>query len=180
MNYRKLLLLISILGISACAYQPTPYKVVQKENYEQGALAGLYKLGVTEERVSENIYIITVKLDSGSDPQRARNMLLLHASKLAKSNGYKFFKKSQMKVGGWCQKSRSSATKAVLFVDGGPSAKAKIAFIDLNEQTMTKKKKLFNAEKIIERLESLVSEIISNEEADINTDKRMRVCWNRR
>ncbi|ARD46022.1 hypothetical protein [Colwellia sp. PAMC 21821] len=180
MSVIKPLLLFTMVALSACAYQPTPYKVVQQEKYEQGALAGLYQLGVTEERISQSEYVITVKLDGGSDPQRARNMLMLHASKLALTSGYKHFKKSQLKAGSWCNKSRNKVTNKISFAEGGPSAKAKVSFVHANESNFKKNKTHFNAEKLIERLEPIVNKVITQEVADSNANKRMRICWNKR
>ena len=106
MELKKIALLCSVSLLSACAYKPTPYEVVQTVQYQKGALAGNYKLGVTEQQISDKQYVLVIKLDSGSSATRAKNMLSLHAANMAINNGYDGFSGNKMRVGRWCNKSR--------------------------------------------------------------------------
>lgn len=178
MELKIITLFFSVALMTACAYQPTPYKVVRSVDYEKGALAGKHKFGVTEQRISETQYVLSVRLDSGSSPIRAQNMLLLHAANMATNNGYDAFTKKKAKVGKWCNKSHNRATGRISINDGGPTAIASISFVKMNEQKSKKKIKVAND--IINNLSSKVNDVITSEEADSNTESILQSCWENR
>ncbi len=185
MDFKKTSILICIILMSACAYKPTPFKVVQSVEYVKGKLAGKYKLGVTEQRISDNRYVITVKLDSGSSLIRAQKMLMLHAATLALSNGYDSFSGGKNKTGKWCQGSNNRSTGQRSINDGGPSVTVTVNFIDskkLTNKNIKKKKRLNikNAAKVIEKLTPEVNQIISSDEASSNTETILKSCWDSR
>jgi len=175
MELKKFALLCSVSLLSACAYKPTPYEVVQTVNYQQGALTGNYKLGVTEQRVADIQYVVVVKLDSGSSALRAKNMLLLHAANMAINNGYDGFTGKKVRAGRWCNKSRNKATGQVFINDGGPTAKAIITFEALDAQN--NKKKVKNAQNIINKFTNKVDHVISAEQAEQNSKNILSACW---
>jgi len=181
MDLKKNSILICIIFMSACAYKPTPYKVVQSVEYVKGKLAGKYKLGVTEQRISDNRYVITVKLDSGSSLIRAKKMLMLHAANLALNNGYDSFSRGKNKTGKWCQGSNNRSTGQRSINDGGPSVTVTVNFIDSKKLTNKKKKlNIKNAAKVIEKLTPEVNQIISSDEASSNTETILESCWDSR
>lgn len=178
MELKKIALLFSISLLGACAYTPTPYEVVQSVQYQKGALAGNYKLGVTEQQVSNKQYVLVVKLDGGSSAIRAQNMLKLHAANMAIEHGYDGFFIKKMRVGRWCNKSRNRSTGQVFINDGGPTAKAIITFETLNSQN--NKNKIKNAQHIISKLTSKVHQVISAGEAEKNSKMILSACWENR
>ncbi|WP_019028875.1 CC0125/CC1285 family lipoprotein [Colwellia piezophila] len=181
MDLKKVIILICIMFLSGCAYQPTPYKVVQSVEYVKGGLAGQYKLGVTEQRISDNRYVLTVKLDSGSSVVRAQKMLMLHAATMAINNGYDSFTGGKNKTGKWCQGSSNRSTGQRSINDGGPTVTVTVTFVDSKGQTNKKKKrKIKNAAKVIEKFSSEVNQIISSEQANSNTDTMLKSCWDSR
>jgi len=176
MELKKIALLCSVSLLTACAYKPTAYEVVQTVQYQKGALAGNYKLGVTEQQISDKQYVVVVKLDSGSSAIRAQNMLKLHAANMAIAHDYDGFSSKKIKVGRWCNKSRNRATGQVVINDGGPTAKAIITFAGVGSQ----KKKIKNAHHIINKLTEKVSHVISTEQAEKNTKNVVKSCWENR
>lgn len=179
MELKTIALFISVSLISACAsYQQTPYKVVQSVDYKKGALAGKYKFGVTEQRISETQYVLTVRLDSGSSPIRAQNMLLLHAASMAVNNGYDAFTKKKNRRGKWCNGRKSRATGKMTINDGGPTAFATINFVKINEQT--RNNKILVANEIINNLSGKVNNMITLEEVDSNSISIFQSCQDNR
>jgi len=178
MELKKIALLMSVTLMSACAYQPTPYHVAQSVDYEKGALAGKYKLGVTEQRISDSQYVLSVRLDSGSAPIRAQNMLLLHAANLAINNGYDAFTRNKTRLGKWCYTSKSRTSGRVSAIDGGPTAIATINFVRIKEHKANKKMNVAND--IINILSNQVADVITSKEADSNTESMFQSCENNR
>lgn len=178
MKFKKIIALTSAVLLTACAYQPTPYAVVHSVDYKKGAFADSYKLGVSEQRVSDSRYFISARLDSGSSGLRAKQMVSLHAAHLAKENNFDAFTIIKARAGKWCNRSTNRATGQVSINDGGPTAAAMVQFIS-SEQSNTKRKfKL--ADKVISNLDHKVNEVISSEQAKENTNAMLRSCWETR
>jgi hypothetical protein len=158
--------------ITSCTYQPTPYKVVQSGNFKHGLQLEKNRFGVTEHLISQTQHVVSVKLDSGSSPERAYNMLVLHAANMATNKGYDGFTMNNGTHGHWCLwKSRGGGPK---FYYGGPLASASIEFVDINRNN--KKTNLIPANNVISNFASKVSQDITAEEVEFNTENSVQVC----
>ncbi len=172
------LAILCSIGLAGCAQTPVAYKLVESVNYEPGALAGNYRIGVTEEKVSDTEYLITVKLSTASSPKRAASMGIYHASLLAESYGANRFKLGKPKTGGWCSWSENSQTGQRSVNDGGPQIQLKVNFLDEEStQKSNKKIKILKTAKTKPKFFALMNKPLSEEEIDRNNDRRMERCW---
>lgn len=175
------LAILCSLGLAGCAQTPVSYKLVESVNYERGALAGSYRIGVTEEKVNDAEYIITVKLLTASSPKRALSMGIYHAALLAELYGANRFKLEKPKIGSWCGWSTNRQTGGRIVNDGGPKIQLKVNFfVNESRQKSNRKIKILNTAKTKPKFFALMNKPLSEEEIDRNNGRRMEVCWEKR
>lgn len=173
MKLLQTIILASFTLLSGCAYQQTPYEVVETINYKKGALSKLKKLGVSEQKASATVYVLSVRLDNGSDAKRAKNMRDLHAANLAINNGYDSVIIETIIYGNWCLKQKSNTDGSISIVDAGPSTAARVEFVNSGK---SEHKKLKNAQQIVAQLSLLVSQKIDPKQAMKNSENTFKAC----
>jgi len=89
--------------------KPLPYKVIKKQ-YQQVRRINFktYELGITQEKVTESHYVITVKLDKPNTIVQAKEMALYYGALLAKEHGARKFSIGNRGQGYWCQPNPSN------------------------------------------------------------------------
>ena len=180
----KLTLPLAILcsfGLAGCAQTPVAYKLVESVNYEPGALAGNYRIGVTEEKINNTEYLVNVKLSSASTPKRAASMGIYHAALLADAYGANRFKLGKPKTGGWCSWSKNSKTGSIQVNDGGPKIQLKVNFLNKEKTKKSNNKiKILKTAKTKTKFFALMNKPLSEDEIKLNNDRRMETCWEKR
>lgn len=109
--------------LSACSSQVDPYHVVKTLDHVSRLNVNQFPLGVSIEKLKEDEFRITSKLDASGTAKRARQIALHHAANLASKNGYEGFTVVHQSNIGWCNTFRNQNTKTIGKVSGGNIAR---------------------------------------------------------
>lgn len=172
----KLLVSFSIalsVALAGCQTTQTPYEVSSSLTYKKGKPQSSYHLGVTEEKVNDQIYYVTVKLTGTSTKARAKDMFYLHAANLALSHNFEKFVIEKRKSGRWCYGTQTHYTKQRSTSEAGPRYSGFVLLIN-DEKQVTSKQKVQIAKKVKKiaqpRVEAKIDEasMLKNEERYLN------------
>jgi len=146
MKLLALTILIITTILSGCANKaapieeakPLPYKVIKKQ-YQQVRRINFktYKLGITQEKVTESHYVITVKLDKPNTIVQAKEMALYYGALLAKEHGARKFGIGNRGQGYWCQPNPSSPKNRKTSNFGGPAFKFHLKFVNISKSRIS-------------------------------------------
>ncbi|WAJ71855.1 hypothetical protein [Catenovulum adriaticum] len=165
--------LLASVTLTGCQTTQTPYEVSSSLTYKKGKPLSSYHLGVTEEKVNDQIYHVTVKLTGTSSIVRAKDMFYLHAANLALSHNFEKFVIEKRKSGKWCYGTETRYTKQRSTSEAGPRYSGFVLLIHDKKQVASKQKVQIakNIKKIAQpRVEATIDEasMIKNEERYLN------------
>lgn len=138
-----LVVLVISTILSGCANntippeEPTiiPYKVINKQ-YQQVRRINFkeYELGVTEEKITANNYVITAKLDKPNTIAQAKEMALYYGALLAKQRGARSFSIGNRGQSYWCNPSSPGPNDSKTSSLGGPTFQFHLGLIRLSKE----------------------------------------------
>ena len=167
-------LLLSI-GLTGCQTTQTPYEVRSLEQYKKGRSSNFYNLGVTEEKVNDRIYHVTVKLAGTSSQDRAKDMFYLHAANLAIDNNFEKFVIEKRKGGKWCYGTKTYYGGQVTAEEAGPKFSGFVLLLN-DEKEVTSKQKVHIAKNIKKMTKPKVEAKIDEATMLKNEERYLTAC----
>jgi len=196
MTKNALIVAIVAATLTGCAQNFTPYEVVEQLDINEKTTPR-YEVGITEEKKSDNSFVIMTKLSSTSTARRTRDMAFYHAAVLTKQHEYPAFKVLQAGKGSWCSKSRSNHKQVLVTSnrahsgktykqlptisstseDGGYTVRLNVLFLTEQEYQASKtSKKVKLASKVVENLATKINQRPSEDELTRVSEERLQSC----
>ncbi len=143
-------------------------------------MAGNYQIGVTEEKVSNNKYYVTAKLESYSAVERARSMIFYHGALLAENADVDKFQVKMGNAGGWCQFMRNQKTGQRSVEGGGPKMMYHVNLANFYKSTKSNPHiQILNTADAKRKYSELLNAPVEQEQMKRARDRRLKKCWSR-
>jgi len=196
MTNNALIVAMVATTLAGCAQNFTPYEVVEQLGINEKTTPR-YDVGITEEKKSENSFVIVAKLSSTSTARRTRDMAFYHAAMLTQQYEFPAFKVLQAGRGSWCSKSRSNHKQVLVTSnrahsgktykqlptisstseDGGYTVRLNIFFLTEQAYQLGKtSKKVKLASKVVENLATKINQRPSEDELTRISEERLQTC----
>jgi len=196
MTNNALIVAMVATTLAGCAQNFTPYEVVEQLGINEKTTPR-YDVGITEEKKSENSFVIVAKLSSTSTARRTRDMAFYHAAMLTQQYEFPAFKVLQAGRGSWCSKSRSNHKQVLVTSnrahsgktykqlptisstseDGGYTVRLNILFLTEQAYQVGKtSKKVKLASKVVENLATKINQRPSEDELTRISEERLQTC----
>ncbi|WP_076419452.1 hypothetical protein [Colwellia sp. UCD-KL20] len=169
--------LLTILILSACATSPIQYKVSKVVNGKSHLAPIRFPFGITQEKLDENKYRITAKLNEVDTPKKAHHMAMYHAAVLAQELGFNAIQIKNQINAAWCQSLKSVRTLNAIDATGGPTKRLIVTL--LNSDKANKQKRIFLAEPTKLKSKSIIDEVIDKAELEKISAERHEYCFNK-
>lgn len=181
MNHKILALACLTLPVllTGCKSTQTPYEVDRQVAYKPKRASNYYDFGITEEKVNDQIYFVTAKLEGTSSMQRAKDMWHLHAANIALNNGFEKFSSDKKRSGKWCSGTKSNTTGQRSTNDGGPRVSG-FVLLAKDKSQLKPNKKLYSAKNMKKNLQDKVSALLTEETMSKNANRFLDACREKR
>lgn len=181
LNYKMLALACFAFPVllTGCESTQTPYEIDRQVAYKAKRASNYYDFGITEEKVSDQIYFVTAKLEGTSSIQRAKDMWHLHAANLALNNNFDKFASDKKRSGKWCTGTRNQSTGQRSANDGGPRVSG-FVLLAHDKSQLKRNKKLYSAKSMKDELEAKVNALLTEQAMSKNSDRFLEACREKR
>ena len=177
MKFKIAMSLTMLSLLTACLSTPVAYKVSKVIDEESILLPGQFSLGITQEKLAENKYRITAKLNDVGTHEKAISMTKYHASLLAEKLGFNAFTTNDKSSGSWCHSSNSVGTAGVSAATGGPINRVTVTLV--NRAPNSNERRLFYAKDTKLSSKASLDEVQSEQELQRISDERNDHCFTR-